>query len=474
MDNIITLAQYEDVHSFGIESMRQVQELNKALEAGNAIQPTTGGGALRVESLENSLKILTHQAKHCALWQKIAKLPAYSTVEEYNQLSDYGGAAGAFLPEGILPETEDSTYNRQTELVKFLGTTRAVTHPMTLVRTAIGDVIAQENTNGILWMLKQLEYHLFHGDADMCYLGSATDSTHREGVEFNGLAKQINGSQVLDMNGLPLSEGTFGIAAEMIASNYGIPSDCFLSFGAQQGLANTMFPKERVAVPSPSGNVTVGVNIDGVNTPFGRVALNPDVFLNPGRTAPTAAPASVATKVPTAPASMAAAAMTGTDGVWATHGGAAVYSYAVTAANRYGESAAVAISADLTVGSADVAKHSVITITNAASVTVAPEYFNIYKTAPGGTTKYFVTRVAAASIANNGTTTWTDTGAKMAATSQAFVGELTPQVFAVKQLAPLMKMDLATLAPAFRWMILCYLTVILYAPKKWVKIINIG
>jgi hypothetical protein len=62
----------------------------------------------------------------------------------------------------------------------------------------------------------------------------------------------------------------------------------------------------------------------------------------------------------------------------------------------------------------------------------------------------------------------------MAATSKAFIGELTPQVVAAKQLAPLMKMDLATVAPSIRWMILCYLTFILYAPKKWVKIINIG
>ena len=236
MNDIISLAQYEDVHTAGFTSMRDVEELNKALSAGSDNPPLTGGGALRVESLEASLKVLTHQAKHCALWQRVPKLPAYSTVEEYNQLTAVGGESGAFLPEGTLPETVDSTYNRQTSLVKFLGTTRNVSHPMTLVRTNIGDVMAQENTNGILWILKNLEWGMFNGDADMCYLGGATDSTHREGVEFNGLPKQIDSASVIDMKGAPLSEGAFSLAAQMVASNYGTPSDAFLSFFRSPGV----------------------------------------------------------------------------------------------------------------------------------------------------------------------------------------------------------------------------------------------
>ncbi len=471
MNDLVTLAQYEDVSTMGFTTMREVEELNKALTAGTANPATSGGGALRVESLEASLKVLTHQAKHCALWQRVAKLPAYSTVEEYNQLTAYGDESGAFVPEGTLPETVDSTYNRQTSLVKFLGTTRSVSHPMTLVRTNIGDVMAQENANGILWILKNLEWGMFNGDADMCYLGAATDATHREGVEFNGLGKQIDTTQIIDVKGQPLTEGHFSLAAQMVASSYGIPTDAFLSFSAHQAFCDTMLPKERLPVPSPTGGYTVGANIPDVNTPFGKVALNPDVFLNAGRLAPAAA---TSTSAPTAPLSMACAALGATGGEWATHGGAGVYDYSVTAANRFGESAAVAITAALTVGADDLTKKSVFTITNAAAVAVAPEYFNIYKTLPGGTAKMFVQRVRAASIANDGTTTWTEDGTIIAGTSKAYVGELSPQVVAVKQLAPLMKMDIATLAPAYRWMILCYLTFILYAPKKWVQFTNVG
>lgn len=473
MNDIITMAQYEDVHSLGISNMREVEDLNKALEAGHTNPPSSGGGALRVESLEASLKILTHQAQHCALWQRIPKLPAYSTVEEFNQLTSVGGETGAFLPEGTLPETEDSSYNRDVALVKFMGTTRSVSHPMTLVKSSIGDVITQENTNGILWILKNIERYLFDGDADMCYLGAATDSTHREGVEFNGLGKQIDSSNVIDIKGAALTEADFDYAAQVVASNYGIPTDCFYSFGAHEAFCKTILPAERVNLPTPNANngngLTVGTNIDGVNTPFGRMSVNPDVFLNANRTAPAAASNS---KAPDTPDTVAGASPAGSDGVWATHGGTGVYSYAVSAVNRYGESAAKDISADVTISTAT--NSVTLTITNASTITNAPEYFNIYKTLPGGSTKYLVKRIRANSQAGVGETTWKDTGYCMANTSTAYVGELSPQVVAVKQLAPLMKMDLATLAPAIRWMILAYLTFILYAPKKWVKLVNVG
>jgi hypothetical protein len=49
-------------------------------------------------------------------------------------MTAYGADTGVFTNEGDLPETQDSSYERRTVLVKFLGTTREVTHPMTLVR----------------------------------------------------------------------------------------------------------------------------------------------------------------------------------------------------------------------------------------------------------------------------------------------------------------------------------------------------
>jgi uncharacterized PurR-regulated membrane protein YhhQ (DUF165 family) len=84
-----------------------------------------------------------------------------------------------------------------------------------------------------------------------------------------------------------------------------------------------------------------------------------------------------------------------------------------------------------------------------------------------------VAEVPASSIAASGTTTFSDKVATIANTYTAFMGEMTPEVIAFKQLAPIMKMNLATLGPCIRWMILLYGVPVLYAPKKWMKFVNI-
>ena len=59
-------------------------------------------------------------------------------------------------------------------------------------------------------------------------------------------------------------------------------------------------------------------------------------------------------------------------------------------------------------------------------------------------------------------------------TDQSMLAQFDNEVVEFAQLAPLMKMDLAVLSPAFRFMVLLYGTPFLYAPKKMVRFINIG
>ena len=59
-------------------------------------------------------------------------------------------------------------------------------------------------------------------------------------------------------------------------------------------------------------------------------------------------------------------------------------------------------------------------------------------------------------------------------TYTAYLGELSPQVLTFRQLAPMMKLDLAVLAPAYRWMVLMYGVPVLYTPLKWTRLINVG
>lgn len=453
---------------FGNASAADVAELNKALTTGDYAQSTgyanqVNGAALQVESLENSLKVLTYSDQHVKFWKKIAKTPAYSTVEEYNQLLSYGSNTGGFVPEGVLPETDDSEYRRRASFVKFLGTTREVTHPMTLVRSAHGDVIARENQNGILWLMKQLEHGLFWGDSSLAAPG-------KEGVQFDGLNTLIDAENTYDCAGKELQDTDINYGAQMIIENYGTPTDLYLPFETLADFSNEYFPKERVIMPTQGQGYQAGLVVNKFQTHGGAVEFNPDLFLQ--KTKPLAATGTGGTKAPTAPGSVAIAVSDATDAEFGKSG-AGTYSYSVTACNRFGESVPTACDSDLALTSEDLAKGVKITITNASAMVVAPEYFAIYRTEKDGTQKYCIAKIPAASVNASGVTTFVDKNETMPNTYTAFMGEFTPEIIAFKQLAPIMKMDLALLGPAYRWMILIYGVPQLYAPKKWMKFKNI-
>ena len=479
----ISLGDYDGLNGFGTSTTGDVNELSKALSAGYQVSNQTGGSALRVESLEASLKVVTWSNKHIKLWKKIPKSPAYSTVEEYNVLSQYG-AAGAFgfTREGELPGTQDSTYTRMTALVKFIGTTRAVTHPATLVNPAHGDVIALENQNGILWMLERVEDSLFHGNSALAFDGEAE--------QWDGLDSLINNANVIDLEGQPLQEADIEEASNLVIENYGYPTDMFLGTRAMSDLVKTFYPRERVNMPAPSEG-KVGLSVTSMATQAGTIEFNPDVFIRQGKTPPAAAtsanaPASPAVGVQPAAGAAGLAAWAKSLGA-----GAGNFAYAVTACNRFGESAPVlfqsfftAVGANLTAAQNAAGNSVVLTVDNAAAIGAnPPEFCIIYRAdvalgaaAPADLTQYSeIARVAVTTqAAGAAAVVFNDTNAIMPFTETAYLGELTPSVLTFRQLAPLMRMDLAVLAPAYRWMIMLYGTPILFAPRKWVRMTNIG
>lgn len=140
--NLVSWKDYEGIEGFGSTTQQDVDNLNKALTAGQDRDPpgsiTAGDGfALRVESLESTLKNVTYRMEHVKFWRNIPKLPAYNTVEEFNRISSYGENPDAgYIDEGDLPSEDDTTYSRNFSVVKYLGTTRRVTHVMSLVNLA--------------------------------------------------------------------------------------------------------------------------------------------------------------------------------------------------------------------------------------------------------------------------------------------------------------------------------------------------
>ena len=471
----ISLRHYEGLNGFGTAPAGDVHELSKALEAGYQVTNQTGGSALRVESLEASLKVVTYTNHHIKMWKKIPKSPAYSTVEEYNQLISYGNNGFAFTQEGELPPSTDTSYARRTQLVKFMGTTREVTHPATLIHPAHGDIIALENQNGILWLLERVENALFTADSSLAADGEAE--------QWDGLDALIDPTSFLDLQGQPLSETPVEEASNILVENYAYPTDLFLGTRVLSDLVKTMYPRERISLPAPV-NGTIGQAINSMATQAGHIEFNPDVFI---RRLPSPPAAPTSPNAPATPASIASG-IGGTDGDFnkGAPAGTNEYAYAVTACNRFGESAPVIIVANqaLTQGNKDGGLHVDLTITNAATIgAFPPEYFRIYRSAPlasgagvpsAVTSFSLIMQVAAASQAAGGTTTPDDVNFLLPFTNIAYMGELTPQVITFRQLAPMMRLDLAVLAPAYRWQILLYGTPILFAARKWLRMINIG
>jgi hypothetical protein len=455
--------------------MGDVNELSKALSAGYQVSNQTGGSALRVESLEASLKVVTFTNKHIKLWKKIPKSPAYSTVEEYNVLSQYGSQGFGFTREGELPQDQDSTFTRQTALVKFIGTTRAVTHPATLVNPAHGDVIALENQNGILWLLERVEDSLFHGNSALAFDGEAE--------QWDGMDTMIANANVIDLEGQPLQEADIEEASNLVIESFGYPTDIFLGTRAMSDLVKTFYPRERVSLPAPSEG-KVGLSITSMATQAGTIEFNPDVFIRQGKTPPAAATSANAPATPSAVAPGIGALTTAS---WpkSIGAGAGNFAYAVTSCNRFGESAPF-ISAAQALTPVQNANGNQVTVaaSNAVVVGANPtEYLIIYRAdlavgavAPADLTLYSeIARVPATTQAAGAAHgAFNDINAIMPFTETAYLGELTPSVLTFRQLAPLMRMDLAVLAPAYRWMILMYGTPILFAPRKWVRMTNIG
>lgn len=463
---------------FGSIRAEEVDALSKALEAGYQIGANrTGGSALRVESLENSLKVLTFNSAHVKLWKKINKSPAFSTVEEYNQLTDYGGNASPFVQEGELPQASDSSYVRRTQLIKFLGTVREVTHQATLVHPAHGDLVSLENQNGILYLMQQIERALFEGDSSLAADG--------ESEQFDGLDALIDASMVLDLENNPLQETDLEECSNTILENYGFATDAFMGLRALSDLQKTLYPRQRIQMPYPQ-NGKIGLTISSALTSGGDLQFNPDIFI---RKTPSPRAAATSANAPATPASIAAAVNAGvTTGDWekSHDAGNTSVAYLVTAANRFGESAPVAFAGAVTTISQaqkEAGNAIQLTITNPAVIgAFAPEYFNIYRsrgvastTVPGSIASYaLVMKVPATSQAASGATVVNDVNLTLPFTTTAYVGEMSESVLSFRQLMPMMKMDLAVLGPAYRWMIMLYGTPILFAPKKWMRIINIG
>lgn len=471
---MISWRDYDGVDGFG-GSSTDVRDINRALDksltAGAAVNApgsaVAGDGfALRVESLERTLKNTTYKMEHIRLWKAVPKLAAYNTVEEFNQIQSYGENPDAgFIEEGDLPESDDSTYQRKYSVVKFLGTTRKVTHVMSLVKPAHGSVIAQETINGTMHLLRIVERALLYGNSELSDL------------QFDGYEKLLMdnspATNIIDLRGKPLSEDnlTDGALTVQDAPNYGTPTHLFLNPKNKADLCKAFFPKERYDAFQKTDSGMIGLDIAGFTSPAGDVKFESDVFITDGG-GPTAAVGTSGRRPSSPTISTAPTSPPDSDSLFEADD-AGDYFYQVQACNRYGRSAAVHLVAGpvaVTVAAGDKVSFGV-TPDDGSPPVAWYEVFRTKKSGAAGTAR-LILRVP--NTEGEAELTIVDLNANLPGCTSAFLFQMNLEAMSFKQLAPMVRIPLGTIDTSIRWAQLIYGVPVIYAPGKHVLYRNVG
>jgi len=455
----------------GIVSAQEMEQLTKALTAGAgyAGKPSdlTGGGVLQTESLDSTLMSVTYEMSHLKFWPSLHINKANSLYEQYNRLISHGSDLAPYMGEGGAAQEDDSSWIRDGKRIAFFGTRRKVSHQMTLVRTIIGDVVAQYTKEATTSLLGKIERELYWGLAHFCDASGAQNGNLGDfpvnSIDMAGLLQQLlfgdsdlqmksgdfegygeNSSIVVDLAGAALTQDDFETIANIVVENFGVPSQVHLEPKVLSTFVKQFYPQFRSA-PGLS-NQTVGYDVNKVITTAGTLDLKPNLFLRARAVARDVG----APKSPTlGSATISGVAANSNSGLVAGD-----YIYKATFVNDFGESSPI-VSAAVTVAANQKVTFTFANIPNDA------KYIKVYRTAANGA-------AATAKFIGNykvGLSAYVDNGAKLPGRGEGFILDLRPQVMEFKQLAPLTKINLAIVQAAVEFMLVIYGSLFVYAPR---------
>lgn len=461
------VANDPSITGFGSHSAKEVEELNKALSISQNYGTTAPnslvqGGALSVEDLDRTLKLVTHGLEHLKLWKDIIKERVPQTVHEYNVQNSYGQEVSPFFQMGGTPQSTDAQYAREVIQVKYLGTQGQVQHDLTLIQAAHGPVIAREVKNKTIELLARNERTMFEADSDI------------NSLEYDGIEKQImvkeqdskykstafagyesagaDDSVIIDVRGSFDDELAEDMALKNV-NNFGMAMDCYLGTDIHSSFSRSFYQKQRNL---PGDTLTSGNRVKE-HTGTLDFRFKPSLFNRPR-------------KSPLAGSVSASAAPTTANGAGAANGDsefaggdAGTYSYVISAVYKDGETVASA-SEEIVVAAGDG-------VSTEISYTGQPLYFNVFR-APVGTTAghEFIGRIAPA---GSGAAHLIDLNAYLPGAAKAYLLMHDRDVLCWKQLGSMIKYDLAVTDTSYKWLQLMYGTPLVSAGRKNVIAKNI-
>ncbi|WP_293371594.1 hypothetical protein [Nevskia sp.] len=258
----------------------QVQEMQKALTAGygSDVAALSGGGALRIQSLEMTMLATIQENSHFALFNALQKGRATATVDEWTEQRSVGGFFGGSTNSELgQVSAAQGDYQRRVGLVKYLMTRREVSFVQSL-QNAIVDAETVEYQSGALQLLTDAEFLCFEGNSDVV-------PTEFDGIEFQ-IRQFARPQNVIDMAGQPLQNITpIANGTGLIHSNgsFGRATDLFLSVDTQTDIDTYLDPAFRVSLTNNFTDLQIGSPVSAMKTSFGKIANNPDVFIRDER-----------------------------------------------------------------------------------------------------------------------------------------------------------------------------------------------
>jgi len=456
---------------YGSTPIQDVEDLKKALQTSYAtdVASYTGGDALRLQSLEKALHIITFRAQHLVLWREIEKDIAYSTVEEYTLLKGYGSDGGiSFVGQTETPIESVGDYERKVAFVKFMGVVRSVSLASVLVRKLVPDIIGRETTNGIMKILADWTWAMYWGDSK-----KVRNST-QEGLEFDGIISVVEREvpqNVYDLRGGIDLDRALSYLAEVIYNQYGTINRLFAPSGVIQKFTQSYYGQQRVFIPTATGGIGAGFFISQFDTIAGTVLFRPDALFRPQYTYSTTA---TSNQAPNPQITVNAAFANNTTADW-SKGNVAGNSvqYAVVAGNTRGLSAPVqTASVSITANETRAIR---ITITEVNQGTIPAQFYVIFRNdiESNGRRSGFgvVAVIPASSLQQNNTITFDDTNRILPNSKTAVVGNFTRECLVFSRLLPLVRVPLPVVGQAIPWMILLYGVPKYYNPR-WLGVIR--
>jgi hypothetical protein len=458
------------------------QPFAKALgtSPGVWVNGTVGGSAtgdvspMALQNMDNVMTSILFTKQHLKFFRKLPRKASTNLVWEWTRRLGYGG--GRRLPgfsEGGVPKGGTSRYERNSAQIRFHGELCGVTHPL-MRATELGgfalDAVAEENKNGALRLMQQLETAIYFGDENIL-------SASGQPVNYNGILKQVQASpyasqQIRDMQGMPILPEHLEDAARQlyeVAYVQDISSiETLASPSIITDFSKIRFGIDRRAVETGAINPTrTGIPFEGHQSNFGFIPMEPHIFLQRtigDRPITSGQPGFVGAD-PNAPATPATVTAAAANNAASTLPGGVTQYYTVSSMSDDGESLpALAIcNATPTAG-----QQITLTITNVSGATAYRVYRG--KASDGSDAKW----IADVPMVTGSTFTFVDTNAKMPGTGTMVMWMNDDETIALPQFLPLLRWPIAITTTTVQWFLLLYHTLVVKAPERIIIFTNVG